>query len=83
MSVKIRLARFGAKKKPCYRIVVADSEKKRDGRFIEMVGTYQPLSDSADITLKEDRILYWLDQGAIPTNTVKSILKKNNFFNSV
>jgi small subunit ribosomal protein S16 len=76
MAVKIRLARHGAKKRPFYRIVVADQECRRDGRFIEIVGTYNPLPDPAQITLKMDRIDYWLGQGAIPTDTVKSILKK-------
>jgi len=76
MSVKIRLARHGAKKHPFYRIVVADSESPRDGRYLENVGTYNPLKDPAEVTLKSDRIDYWLQQGAIPTDTVKSLLKK-------
>ena len=76
MSVKIRLARHGAKKRPFYRIVVADSECPRDGRYLENVGTYNPLKDPAEVTLKSDRIQYWLDQGATPTDTVKSLLKK-------
>ena len=76
MAVKIRLARRGAKKNPFYRIVVADSESPRDGRNLETVGTYNPLLDPAEITLKDDRIKYWLGQGAIPTDTVRSILKK-------
>jgi small subunit ribosomal protein S16 len=80
MPVKIRLARHGAKKRPFYRIVVADSEFPRDGRYLENVGTYNPLIDPAEITLKQDRIKYWMSQGAIPTNTVKSILKKEGFF---
>jgi small subunit ribosomal protein S16 len=76
MSVKIRLARHGAKKRPFYRIVVADSESPRDGRFLENVGTYNPLKDPAQITLKSERIQYWLNHGATPTDTVKSLLKK-------
>jgi small subunit ribosomal protein S16 len=80
MAVKIRLARHGAKKKPFYRIVVADSECPRDGRFLERVGTYDPLYDPAKITLNSERIRYWMDQGALPTNTVKSLLKKEGFF---
>jgi len=80
MPVKIRLARHGAKKRPFYRIVVADSESPRDGRYLETVGTYNPLMDPAEVSLKEERIKYWIDQGAIPTNTVKSLLKKENFF---
>jgi small subunit ribosomal protein S16 len=76
MAVKIRLARHGAKKRPFYRIVVADNESPRDGRFLEKVGTYNPLQDPAEVTLKADRIQYWLDLGATPTNTVKNLLKK-------
>jgi small subunit ribosomal protein S16 len=76
MSVKIRLARHGAKKRPFYRIVVADCESPRDGRFLENVGTYNPLKDPAEVTLKSERIQYWLGQGATPTDTVKSLLKK-------
>lgn len=80
MQVKIRLARHGAKKKPFYRIVVASSESPRDGKYLENVGTYNPLKDPAEVTLKPERIKYWIDQGAIPTDTVKSLLKKENFF---
>ena len=76
MAVKIRLARHGAKKQPFYRVVVADSESPRDGRFLEIVGTYNPLTDPAEVSFKGDRVKYWMDQGAIPTNTVKSLLKK-------
>ena len=76
MSVKIRLARHGAKKRPFYRIVVADSESSRDGKFLEVVGTYNPLMDPAEVNLKDERVKYWMDQGAIPTGTVKNLLKK-------
>ena len=76
MSVKIRLARHGAKKRPYYRIVVADSESPRDGRYLEAVGSYNPLQDPAEVNLKTDRVKYWIDQGALPSDTVKSILKK-------
>lgn len=76
MSVKIRLARHGAKKRPFYRIVVADSESPRDGKFLEVVGTYNPLMDPAEIDVKGERVKYWMDQGAIPTGTVRSLLKK-------
>ena len=79
MSVKIRLARRGAKKKPFYRIVAADSEFPRDGRFLEMLGTYDPMVEPAAVTLKEDRIKYWMGEGAQPTTTVKSLLKKQGF----
>jgi small subunit ribosomal protein S16 len=80
MPVKIRLARHGAKKRPFYRIVVANSENPRDGRFIETVGTYNPLPDPAEISIKQERIQYWMGQGAIPTDTVRSLLKKEGFF---
>ena len=80
MSVKIRLARHGAKKRPFYRIVVAEIESPRDGRFLETVGTYNPLKDPAEVTVKGERIQYWMAQGAIPTDTVKSLLKKEGFF---
>ena len=80
MSVKIRLARHGAKKRPFYRIVVADSKSPRDGRFLENVGTYNPLIDPAKVVLKQERIKYWINQGAILTDTVKSLLKKEGFF---
>lgn len=77
MAVKIRLKRMGAKKRPFYRIVVADSRSPRDGRFIEVVGTYNPIPEKAEITLKEESIMNWLSKGAIPTDTVRSILSKN------
>jgi small subunit ribosomal protein S16 len=76
MAVRIRLARHGAKKRPFYRIVVADGESPRDGRYLENVGTYNPLQDPAEVSLKTERVQYWLQQGAIPSETVKSILKK-------
>ena len=77
MAVKLRLKRMGAKQKPFYRIIAADSRSPRDGRFIETVGTYNPIKEPAIITLKEDRVMYWLEQGAIPTDTVRNILSKN------
>jgi len=80
MAVKIRLARHGAKKRPFYRIVVADGESPRDGRFLETIGTYNPLPDPAEGLLKKERAVYWLDQGAIPTDTVKNLLKKEGIF---
>ncbi|MBT3311598.1 MAG: 30S ribosomal protein S16 [Desulfobacterales bacterium] len=76
MAVRIRLARHGAKKKPYYRIVVADSESPRDGRFLEIIGTYDPLHDSAEVNIKQDRVNHWIGQGATPTDTVRSLLKK-------
>jgi len=80
MSVKIRLARHGAKKRPFYRIIIADSESPRDGKFLENVGTYDPLSDPAKVSLKQERIKHWIGQGAIPTHTVKNLLKKQGLF---
>jgi small subunit ribosomal protein S16 len=76
MPVKIRLQRTGAKKKPFYRIVVANSEAPRQGRFLEIVGTYNPLTEPATVTVKEDKIREWLNRGAQVTGTVKNILKK-------
>ena len=76
MAVKIRLTRMGAKKKPFYRIVVAENEAQRDGRFIEIVGNYDPLKDPVEINLKEGRVEEWLSKGAKPTETVSSLLKK-------
>ena len=76
--VKIRLQRFGAHKAPKYRIVAADSRSPRDGKFLEILGTYVPTTDPATVTLKEDRIKAWLANGAQPTVTVKNILVANN-----
>ena len=75
--VKIRLKRMGAKKTPFYRIVVADSRYPRDGRFIEQIGYYNPLTDPADIRVDAEKAQKWLANGAQPTETVKSILKKS------
>jgi small subunit ribosomal protein S16 len=82
MAVRIRLARHGAKKKPFYRIVVADNESPRDGKYLETVGTYNPLLDPVQVTLKSERIQYWMDQGAKPSDTVRSLLKKEGFFSA-
>ena len=76
MAVKLRLKRMGAKKRPFYRIVAADSRSPRDGKFIEILGTYDPIQEPAEIKLDKDKIVKWLDNGAIPTDTVRSILKK-------
>ena len=77
MAVKIRLRRMGAKKNPFYRIVVADSRYPRDGRFIEEIGTYDPLKTPADVKIDADKAKQWIDNGAQPTDTVKDILKKS------
>lgn len=74
--VKIRLTRMGAKKKPFYRIVVADSRSPRDGKFIEVLGNYDPLQNPAVVTLNEEKALQWLQHGAQPTDAVRTILSK-------
>ena len=74
MAVKLRLKRMGTKKRPFYRIVAADSRSPRDGRFIETVGTYNPITEPAEIKVDEEKALSWLSKGAIPTDTVRSIL---------
>ena len=76
MAVKIRLTRMGSKKKPFYRLNVADSRSPRDGRFIETVGTYNPLVAENQVTLKEDRVLAWLADGAQPSDKVRNIISK-------
>ena len=76
MAVKVRLARLGRKKKPFYRIVVANSEAPRDGKFLEVVATYDPLKDPVEVVIKHDKLQQWLDRGAKPTDTVKSLLAK-------
>ena len=74
--VKIRLRRVGAKKKPQYRVVVADSRAPRDGAFIEIIGQYNPLTDPETVTISEDKALHWLGQGAQPTATTARLLSK-------
>ena len=74
--VKIRLRRMGAKKAPYYRIVVADSRSPRDGRFIEEIGTYDPMADGQKLTVDQERVAYWIANGAQPTDTVRGLLKK-------
>ena len=74
MAVKLRLKRMGAKQKPFYRIVAADSRSPRDGRFIETVGTYNPILKDNNITVDEEKAMKWLKNGAQPTDTVKNIL---------
>lgn len=82
MAVKIRLKRMGAKKKPFYRIVVSDARTPRDGRFIEEIGYYNPLTEPADIQVDGERAQYWLSQGAQPSDTVRSLLKKSGTIES-
>lgn len=74
--VKIRLARHGQKKRPFYRIVVAQSDARRDGRFLEIVGTYNPMTEPATVTLKEDRLRYWAGVGALPTTQTQRLVEK-------
>ncbi len=76
MAVKIRLRRMGAKKAPCYRIVVADSRYPRDGRFIEEIGFYNPMKSPAEVTVDADKAKKWIGNGAQPTDTVRDLLKK-------
>ena len=76
MAVKLRLRRMGKKKQPVYKIVAADVRSPRDGKFIEAVGFYNPITHPATVEIKEDRVLYWLGVGAEPTTTVKNLLSK-------
>lgn len=80
MAVKIRLARVGRHKRPFYRVVVADVQSPRDGKFIEILGTYDPLPEKLDVKIQVDRVKHWLAKGALPTDTVKSIFKKSKLF---
>ena len=77
MAVRIRLTRIGRKKKPFYRIVVASNESPRDGKFLEIVGTYDPLQDPVVIKLNTEKLNEWLGKGAQPTVTVRSLIKKH------
>ncbi len=79
MAVKLRLTRIGSKKNPVYRIVAADSRSPRDGKFLEIVGRYNPQTDPSTIELEEDRIRDWISKGAQPSQTVKRLLKAKNF----
>ena len=74
--VKIRLRRMGAKKAPYYRVIVADSRSPRDGRFIEELGTYDPMADNEKLKVDMERVKYWIANGAQPTDTVRGLLKK-------
>ena len=77
MAVKIRLKRLGAKKAPFYRVVVADSRFPRDGRFIEEIGTYNPMKDPSEFSVDSEKVQKWIKNGAQPTDTVRNLLKKN------
>ncbi len=76
MPVRIRLARHGRKKRPFYKIVVAHSEAPRDGRFIESIGIYNPLTDPKEVKIHAERLQYWLQQGAEPTDTVRNLIRE-------
>ena len=76
MAVSIRLRREGAKNRPYYKVVVADSRSPRDGKFIEIIGTYDPKKPDDNSTLKIERAQYWIDRGAQPSDTVRSLIKK-------
>lgn len=81
MAVKIRLKRMGAKKSPYYRVVVADSRSPRDGKFIEEIGTYDPMTEPATIKIDAEKAAGWITKGAQPTETVKSLLVKSGVIN--
>ena len=76
MAVRIRLARMGAKKRPFYRLVVADSEAPRDGKFLEIIGSYDPMKDPALVTVQEEKLNSWLEKGATVTESARAILRK-------
>ncbi|OGH56217.1 MAG: 30S ribosomal protein S16 [Candidatus Lindowbacteria bacterium RIFCSPLOWO2_12_FULL_62_27] len=83
MAVTLRLRRMGKKKQPFYRIVATDHRMPTDGRFLEIVGTYDPLKKPAKVELKPDRIRSWIDKGAVLSDTVRSILRRHGFFKKV
>jgi len=76
MAVKLRLKRMGSKQKPFYRIVAADARSPRDGRFLESIGTYDPVNNDTKTSIDTEKALYWLSNGAVPTDTVRNILSK-------
>ncbi len=76
MAVKIRLTRLGAKKKPYYRLVAADSKAPRDGKFLEVLGTYDPMKDPAAVTIQKEKVQHWLGKGAMVSESARAILKK-------
>jgi small subunit ribosomal protein S16 len=80
MAVKIRLARMGAKKRPFYRLVAADSESPRDGRFIEILGFYDPMKDPAQVQIHEDKVQKWIKRGVMISDSAKALLKKEGVF---
>ena len=83
MAVKLRLKRMGTKKKPYYRVVAADARSPRDGRFIELVGTYNPLTTPAEVSIDKEVAIKWLNNGAEPTDTVRVLLKEQGIFKEI
>ncbi len=83
MSVKIRLRRMGARNQPSYRVVVVDSRKKRDGAYIEKIGYYDPKPEETQYKIDHERAIYWLEQGAIPSDTVRSLFKKEGILQRI
>ena len=82
MAVRIRLARMGAKKKPFYRLVAADSEAPRDGRFLEILGYYDPMKEPAEVKIHENKVRYWMEKGAKLSEAARSLIKKEEALNS-
>jgi len=83
MAVKIRLKRMGVKKKPFYRIVVADSRSPRDGKFIDEIGFYNPISEPKEIRIDDEKAIKWISTGAKPTDTVNDLFKKNGIYEKI
>lgn len=79
MALKLRLTRMGSKKKPFYRIVAVDSASRRDGRALDYVGYYNPMTEPAEIKIDQEKVASWMERGAQPTDTVRSLLKKSGF----
>jgi small subunit ribosomal protein S16 len=82
MAVKIRLTRMGAKKKPFYRLVAADSQAPRDGKFLEILGYYDPMSEPVEVKLHEEKVTYWLGKGAMVSDAAKALLKSQGLLKS-
>jgi len=83
VAVKIRLTRRGSKKRPFYRMVAADSEAPRDGKFLEIIGTYNPLKEPAEVIVNREKLIRWIKRGAQATSTVKSLLRKNGIWKEI
>ena len=83
MAVKIRLTRRGSKKRPFYRMVASDSEAPRDGKFLEIIGTYNPLKEPAEVIVNREKLIKWIKRGAQATSTVKSLLRKNGIWKEI